>query len=79
MFGLLDDWITTRYHIEIDAINEMIIVIKEAIECEARLPNELILEGENFKVNYDILTYIADPLPPSKSPVERLSKNINIF
>jgi len=58
-----------------NAINELIIVIKEAIECEARLPNELILEGENFKVNYDILTYIADPLPPSKTPVEKLSKD----
>ncbi|ORX47939.1 hypothetical protein BCR36DRAFT_405248 [Piromyces finnis] len=73
VFNLLDEWITTRYQIEMNAISELIIVIKEAIECEARLPNELILEGENFKVNYDILTYIADPLPPSKTPVEKLT------
>ncbi|ORX79042.1 hypothetical protein BCR32DRAFT_294674 [Anaeromyces robustus] len=73
VFSLLDDWITARYQIEINAINELVIVIKEAIECESRLPNELILEGENFKVNYDILTYITDPLPPDKTPVERLT------
>eukprot|EP00833_Pecoramyces_ruminatium_P006888 jgi/Orpsp1_1/1180920/evm.model.c7180000075125.1 len=73
VFSLLDEWITARYQIEINAINELIVVIKEAIECEARLPNELILEGENFKVNYNVLTYIADPLPPSKSPVEKLT------
>jgi len=73
VFNLLNEWITARYQIEINAINELIIVIKEAIECEARLPNELILEGENFKVNYDILTYVADPLPPSKDPTEKLT------
>jgi hypothetical protein len=63
-----------RFHTELEAIREMSNVIKEAIEVEARLPNELVLEGEKFKVNFDTLTYEPEPEPRPESPVEKQCK-----
>ena len=45
VFMLLDDWIGTKFQAEMDAIREMVNFIKESIESEQRLPNELICEG----------------------------------
>jgi hypothetical protein len=65
------------------AIRDMLILIKEAIELEMRLPNQLLLEGERFKVNYEILTFEPEPEPRPESPVEApgmsISKCLRVF
>ncbi|KAI8909472.1 hypothetical protein DFJ77DRAFT_472693 [Powellomyces hirtus] len=71
VFTLLDDWISTRFGCEMDAVREMLNVIKEAIEAEAKLPNRLALHGEKFKVDFGLLMYEPDPEPRPPSPVEK--------
>ncbi|RKO93481.1 hypothetical protein BDK51DRAFT_25580, partial [Blyttiomyces helicus] len=70
-YSLLDEWILLRFQSEMDAIRAMLVVIKESIEAETRLPNQLVLEGERFKVDYEILTFEPDPEPRPESPVEK--------
>lgn len=74
MYTLLDEWITARFSSEMDAIREMLNVIKEAIESEMKLPNHLTLQGETFKVDFTSLTYEPEPEPRPSSPVERQSR-----
>ncbi|KAI8587012.1 hypothetical protein BDZ88DRAFT_399175, partial [Geranomyces variabilis] len=71
VFTLLDDWVSARFGCEMDAVREMLNVIKEAIEVEAKLPNHLTLHGEKFKVDFGLLTYEPDPEPRPPSPVEK--------
>ncbi|KAI9197523.1 uncharacterized protein BJ171DRAFT_427982 [Polychytrium aggregatum] len=71
VYSLLDEWIGMRFQAEMDAIKEMLVVIKDAIESESRLPNELVLEGEKFKVDYNVMTYEPEPEPRPESPVEK--------
>lgn len=42
---LLDDWIAARFASEMISIREFLLVIKDAIESEAKLPNALVLDG----------------------------------
>ena len=72
-YQTLDDCINQRYSAEMEAIKDMLAVVKEAIEVEVRLPNELVLEGEKFKVNFSVITYELEPEPRPESPVERKS------
>ncbi|KAI9355938.1 hypothetical protein DFJ73DRAFT_824011 [Zopfochytrium polystomum] len=71
VYNLLDEWIGLRFQNEMDAIREMLNLIKEAVEMEVKLPNELILEGEKFKVDFTILTLEPDQEPRPESPVEK--------
>ncbi|KAJ3121556.1 Sperm flagellar protein 2 [Nowakowskiella sp. JEL0407] len=68
---LLEEWIGIRFTNEMESIREMQMVIKEAIECEMRLPNELVLDGERFAVDFEVLTFEPDPEPRPESPVEK--------
>lgn len=44
-YMLLDEWISMRFNSEMDAVREFLYVIKDAIESEARIPNNLVLDG----------------------------------
>ncbi|KAJ3111830.1 Sperm flagellar protein 2 [Phlyctochytrium bullatum] len=76
---LLDEWIGARFQAEMDAIKELLNVIKEAVELEVRLPNELVLEGEKFRVDFAILTHEPDPEPRPESPVEKQIATLDPF
>lgn len=71
VFNILDDCIGLRFQAEMDAIKDLVNVIREAIESEVKLPNELVLEGEKFQVDYRVLTYEPEPEPRPESPVEK--------
>ncbi|KAJ3028233.1 Sperm flagellar protein 2, partial [Rhizophlyctis rosea] len=70
-YTLLEDCISLRFQTEMDAIRELMIVIKEAIEQETRLPNYLVLEGEKFRVNFRVLTFEPELEGRPGSPVEK--------
>ena len=70
-FILLDDWIGARFQAEMDATRDMTNIIKDAIECEMRLPNQLVLEGDSFKIDFGLLTLEPEPEPRPESPVEK--------
>ncbi|KAI8928765.1 hypothetical protein BC831DRAFT_447306 [Entophlyctis helioformis] len=71
MYIQLDDWIGARFQAEMDAAKDMMNIIKEAIESEAKLPNQLVLEGEKFIVDFGMLTLEPEPEPRPESPVEK--------
>ncbi|KAH6574351.1 hypothetical protein BASA62_002468 [Batrachochytrium salamandrivorans] len=70
-FILLDDWIGLRFQGEMNATKDMMNVIKEAIESEAKLPNKLSLIGEDFKVDFGQLTLEPEPEARPESPLEK--------
>ncbi|KAI8807069.1 hypothetical protein BJ742DRAFT_854688 [Cladochytrium replicatum] len=67
----LDEWIGLKFSAEMDGIRSLMAVVKEAIESEARLPNELGLEAERFRIEFNVLTYEPDPERRPESPVEK--------
>ncbi|KXS16769.1 hypothetical protein M427DRAFT_30893 [Gonapodya prolifera JEL478] len=70
-FTLLDEWLNGRYQSELEAIKELVGTIKEAIEFETRLPNELVLEGDKFKIDPGVLTFEPEPERRPSTPVEK--------
>lgn len=76
-FIKLDDWTDTRFASEMEAIRELLLVIKEAIEAEEKLPNHLELSGDKFKVNFELLTVPLDPVVRPESPVEKPCEFLN--
>jgi hypothetical protein len=69
VYVTLDDWIGQRYRAEIDVARDLANLIKEAIENEQLLPNYLLLQGEQLKIDYSKLVYEPkeEPLPPTPS------------
>ncbi|KAI8829998.1 hypothetical protein BJ741DRAFT_367645 [Chytriomyces cf. hyalinus JEL632] len=72
LYNYLDELIGIRFQAEMECIRDLLLVIREAIEAEARLPNEIALNGERFKVNFNCLTFEPEPEPRPESPVEKL-------
>lgn len=66
VYTKLDDWILVSNKTENDAINEMCIVIKRAIEEEKKIQDELRLKFMDFCVDQKIMNYIEPP--PDKLP-----------
>lgn len=52
LYVQLDEWTANRFQTEIDAIRELIGVVRTAIETEMKLPNELLLKGEEFLIDF---------------------------
>ncbi|KAI8620173.1 hypothetical protein BC830DRAFT_1100580 [Chytriomyces sp. MP71] len=72
LYSFLDEIIGFRFQSEMDSIRDLLNVIKEAIETESRLPNEVALNGEKFRVNFSALTLEPEPEPRPESPTEKL-------
>ena len=66
VYHKLDDWIHVGCKAENDSIDEMCIIIKNAIEDETKIQNELRIKFMDFTVDQGILNYI-DP-PPERLP-----------
>ena len=70
----IDEWIGARFLAEMEAIRELLLVIKEAIEAEAQLANHLELNGDKFTVNFELQTLAAVPTPRAETPTETPGK-----
>ena len=66
---MLEDWIFVAQKTEMDAIEEMCIVIKDSIENETKIQSELRIKFMDFTVDYGALNYITPP-PPKHAPYE---------
>ncbi|ORZ39401.1 hypothetical protein BCR44DRAFT_1426463 [Catenaria anguillulae PL171] len=72
VFAYLDECVGNSFKGEMVAIKDVVQLIKQAIELELKLPNELLLDGQHFSVNYHALTYEPEPMPRPISPIEKL-------
>lgn len=66
VYTKLDDWIHVSNKTENDAVDEMCIVIKTAIEEERKIQDELRIKFMDFCVDEKIMNYIEPP--PEKLP-----------
>ena len=63
----LEDWIFVSTKTENDAVDEMSIVIKRAIEEEKKIQDELRIKYMDFFVDEKIMNFIIPP--PEKLPM----------
>lgn len=63
MWKKLEDWIFIAQKTEMDAIEEMCLVIKDAIEEESKIQDELRIDFMDFTVDEKTLNYINPPPP----------------
>lgn len=70
----LEDWIHVAVKTENDAVDEMSVVLKNAIEEERKIQDELRIKFMDFCVDEKIMNYIEPP--PEKLPaMEELRPN----
>lgn len=74
VFALMDDWIGTRYKAEIECAKDLVLLIKDAIEKQRRLPNLIYVENEKLMLDYSTLVYKPEDPPRPDSPVEKNGK-----
>ena len=65
----LEDWIHVAVKTENDAVDEMCVVLKQAIEEETKIQEELRLKFMDFCVDEKIMNYIVPP-PDKLSAME---------
>jgi hypothetical protein len=66
VYTKLEDWIYVANKAENDAVEEMCIVIKKAIEEEKKIQDELRIKFMDFCVDEKIMNFIEPP--PDKLP-----------
>ena len=69
LYKMLEDWIYVAQKAEMDAIEEMTMVIKDSIEEETKIQSELRIKFMDFTVDQSVLNYITPP-PPKHPPLE---------
>jgi len=69
LYKKLDDWIYVAQKAEMDSIEEMCIVAKDAIESETKIQDELCIQFMDFTVDKSILNFIT-PAPPKLESME---------
>lgn len=78
MYKMLEDWILVSQKVEMDAIDEMCIVIKDAIEEESKIQTELRIKFMDFTVDEGVLNYINPPPPKLPAQEEILDDRFTI-
>lgn len=73
LYKMLEDWIHVAQKSEMDAVEEMCMVIKDSIEGETKIQSELRIKFMDFTVDHATLNYITPP-PPKHSPYEVVEK-----
>jgi hypothetical protein len=63
MYKKLDDWIYVAQKTEMDAVEEMSVIIKKAIEEEVKIQHELRIKFMDFTVDDATLNYVNPPRP----------------
>jgi len=71
LYKLLEDWVFVSQRVEMDAIEEMCVIIKEHIEDETKIQDELRIKFMDFTVDKSVLNYITPP-PPKFAPFEEI-------
>ena len=71
LYKMLEDWIFVAQKTEMDAIEEMTMVIKDSIEEESKIQSELRICFMDFTVDQGTLNYITPP-PPKHAPQEEI-------
>jgi hypothetical protein len=61
VYQKLDDWILVAVKTENEAVDEMCVVIKRAIEEETKIQDELRIKFMDFCVDEKIMNYIVPP------------------
>lgn len=74
LYKMLEDWIYVAQKAEMDAIEEMCVVIKDSIEEETKIQSELRINFMDFTVDKGVLNYITPP-PPLHAPREEVCGN----
>jgi len=72
LYKMLEDWIFVAQKTEMDAIEEMCIVIKDSIESETKIQSELRINFMDFTVDQGVLNYVTPP-PPKHAAKEQTS------
>ena len=78
MYQKLDDWISVSTKAENDAIEEVCDVIKEAIEDQGKIQDELRIKFMDFFVDKGILNFIEPPPEKLASMEEAQDGKFNI-
>lgn len=63
MYKKFEDWILVAQKTEMDTIEEMCSVIKQAIEEESKIQKELRIKFMDFTVDESTLNFINPPIP----------------
>ena len=71
LYKMLEDWIFVSQKTEMDAIEEMTMVIKDSIEEESKIQSELTINFMDFTVNQGVLNYVTPPPPKHEALEER--------
>jgi hypothetical protein len=72
LYKKLDDWIAVSADAELVAVDEVVEVVKQAIEAEIRIEDELRLRFMDFSIDRKVKNYI-DPLPPKLPELEQVT------
>jgi len=78
MYQKLDDWIAVSSKAENDAIDEVCDVVKEAIEDQGKIQDELRVKFMDFVVDSGILNYIEPPPEKLAAMEEAKAERFNI-
>ena len=70
LYKMLEDWIFVAQKTEMDAIEEMCMVIKDSIEEESKIQSELRINFMDFTVDQGVLNYITPPPPKHEAQEE---------
>ena len=69
LYKKLEDWIYVAQKAEMDAIEEMCMVVKQNIEEETKIQTELRISFMDFTIDQGVLNYINPP-PPKHAALE---------
>jgi hypothetical protein len=70
----LDEWVTQRFIAEIQAVKDLVNIVKETIEAEQKLPNKLLLVGDKVHIDFSRLVIEPEIEIRAKSPIQPQSK-----
>ena len=63
MYKKLEDWVFVAQKAEMEAIDDMCVVIKNHIESELKIKSELRIKFMDFTVDQKTLNFITPPPP----------------
>ena len=69
MYKKLEDWVFVAHKAEMDAIEEMCTIVKQNIEEETKIQEELRISFMDFSIDEGVLNYINPP-PPKHPELE---------
>eukprot|EP00794_Sanderia_malayensis_P007710 gene7710-8548_t len=66
----MDDWLGNRFLNEMESIEVMTKIAREAIEKESKIQDAIILEDKEIVIDYDLKRFKTPSPPPPPSPKE---------